>query len=315
MNLRHLALTTVLVVADFTTASAQTPARAPADSSRPAAEAGETWRISPLVVFASGFDSNVNRDAEDLDAIGVAVGAGFDLVNNVRKPTLALAYQAGFHRYTATSRWNRVSHFARAEWTRSLSRDWSLDVTTEMALKGSAEDRELGDQYLLSPQIEFKIDSRLRLRGIGTFRLRRYDADPGRDATNRYFGVELVGRPGRGPRWDLGLRVEDNATRDPRRAYDRYTAYGEWTHPVTRRDRLDAELKVRLQRYPNRLVDVAGGPDVPREDVRWEPSVSWLHQVPRGEVAVTYAYEQRTSNDRDRGYGAHTITMSITARR
>jgi hypothetical protein len=146
-------------------------------------------------------------------------------------------------------------------------------------------------------------------------RLRRYEADPGRDATNRYVGVELVSRPRRGPRWDLGLRVEDNATRDPRRAYDRYTAYGEWNHPLTRRNRLDAELKMRLQRYPNRLVDVARGPDVPREDVRWEPSVSWVRQVPRGEIRVAYAYEQRTSNDPDRDYRAHAITVSVTARR
>ena len=272
-------------------------------------------RVWPVVVLSSGFDSNLNRDREDIDAVGMAVGVGIVVVNDPRKPTLEATYQAGLHRYTGTERWNRVSHFARAAWKRSLARDWTFDLAGEMALKGSAEDRELGDQYLVTPRLEFKVDSLFRVRGYATYRLRRSSGDPGRDATNRYAGLEILGRRTGGPRWEVGGRVEENDTREARRAYDRYTAYGGWEQPVGRRSRLEAALKVRMQRYPNRLVDIPRASDVPREDVRWEPAVSWVHLVPHGELRITYGYEHRTSNDPSRGYRAHSVVVTLTARR
>lgn len=272
-------------------------------------------RVSPVVVFTSGFESNVNRDREDLDALGMSLGAGLVFVDNPRKPTLEATYQAGFHRYSGTNRWNRISHFARVSWERSVARDWTVDVAGEMALKGSAEDRELGDQYLVTPRVEFKLDSLFRVRAFATYRLRRYPTDPGRNATNRYVGGELLGRPSGGARWEVGGRVEENATIEARRTYHRYTVYGGWEQPVGRRSRIETGLKVRLQRYPNRLVDIDGGPDVPRRDVRVEPEVSWVRMLGRSELRVTYGYERRTSNDPSRGYGAHAVAISITARR
>src|SRR5207247_7304395 len=149
----------------------------------------------------------------------------------------------------------------------------------EGSIKGSTEDRELSNQLALAPQLEFRFTSALRLRAFGAWRVRRYEDTPDRNAVNRYGGLELVGRPRSGARWDAGGRYELNAAESDRQRYLRWTWFGALTRPVTAHDRLELEMRYRRQRYPYRLVDVSHGPDVPRRDRRVEPEISWLHTV------------------------------------
>lgn len=274
----------------------------------------ELRRLSPFVTFSGGFDSNINRDSAELDSVGVVAGAGLLFRDNPRKPSLEISYHTGLHRYTATDRWNRLSHFTRVAWEREVAHDLTLENIGEISIKGSTEDRELGDQYLVMPRLEYKIDSRWRVRGYAAYRARRYAEDVGRNAHNGFVGLELRSRASRGARWDVGARLERNAARDPRREYRRWTTYVDWSNAMTRRDRLELELRVRQQRYPYRFVDVDNGPDVLRRDWRVEPTAAWVRAIGRTEFRVQYEFELRRSNDIRRGYHAHGLTFGVTER-
>ncbi|MBK5296441.1 MAG: hypothetical protein JJE40_04720 [Vicinamibacteria bacterium] len=271
-------------------------------------------RFTPFTLASTAFDTNINHNQEDLDAYGMTLGAGVLFRNDPRKPTLELQYQAGFHRYANTNQWDRLSHFARAAWERRLSRRVAFEAVGEGSIKGSTEDRELSNQLSLSPRIEYRITSAWRVRAFGAWRLKRYPDGADRNATNRYGGLELA-RRGPGIRWSTGGRYEVNAAESSRQRYLRWTWFGDLSTPIGRWNRLEVEMRYRRQRYPFRLVDVKGGPDVPRFDVRIEPEITWVHLIDADlEVRAGYAFSGRDSNDPRRDYRSHQVIASVLQR-
>lgn len=285
----------------------------PPPSAGKAPEAGPS-RFTPFAVASTIFDTNINHNEESLDAYGMMVGAGIGFRNDPRKPTLELQYQAGFHRYANTNQWDRLSHFARAAWERRLSRRVAFEAVGEGSIKGSTEDRELSNQLSLSPRLEYRITSAWRVRAFGAWRLKRYPDSADRNATNRYGGLELA-RRGPGIRWSAGGRYEVNAAESSRQRYLRWTWFGDLSTPIGRWNRLEVEMRYRRQRYPFRLVDVKGGPDVPRFDVRIEPEITWVHLIDADlEVRAGYAFAGRDSNDARRDYRSHQVIASLLQR-
>lgn len=293
---------------------AQQPAPLPPQVVRPVT-ANRPSRFTPFAVAFTAFDSNVNHDAQDLDAFGGALGIGGIFRNDPRRPTLEVQYQAGLHRYTSTDRWNRLSHYARTAWNRRLNRRLALEAVGEVSIKGTTEDRELSNQFIASPRVEFRLTPALRLRALGAWRVKRYEDDPGRNAFNRYLGLAFIGRPRAGVRWDAGGRYELNAAESVRQRFLRWTWFGGLSAPVRAHDRLEVEMRYMRQRYPYRLVDVRHGPDVPRRDWRVEPEISWLHSVDEDvDLRIGYAFSGRNSNDPRRDYRSHQVLFSLMQR-
>ncbi len=289
------------------------PAR-PASSAVPAPEVPPS-RFTPFTVASTVFDTNINHSEDDLNAYGMTLGAGVIFRNDPRRPTLEVQYQAGFHRYANTDRWDRLSHFVRAAWERRFTRRIAFEAVGEGSLKGSTEDRELSNQLSLEPRLEYRITPTWRVRGFGAWRLRRYPGSPDRNAINRYGGLELAVRPRSGLRWSAGGRYEVNAAESSRRRYLRWTWFGALTAPVGPRDRLEIEARYSRRRYPFRPVDVKGGPDVPRDDERLEPEITWVHAFnPDVEFRGGYAFSGRDSNDARRDYRSHQVIASLLRR-
>ena len=272
-------------------------------------------RFVPFSVVSTVLDSNINHDADDLGSFGMVAGLGATFKNDPQRPTLEVEYEAGFHRYANTDRWNRVSHHLRAAWERRLNRRFTFEQVGEVSIKGSTEDHELSNQAVVSPRLEYRLVSWLRIRGVGVWRVKRYDDTPDRNAFNRYAALELIGRPQSGLRWTIGGRGELNAAESERQRYERWTWYVDASLPVGRRDRIEVGGRYLRQHYPYRLVDVSGGPDVPRQDARVEPEIAWYHVLgDRVELRAGYAFDSRDSNDPRRVYRSHQTVFSILTR-
>jgi hypothetical protein len=272
-------------------------------------------RLVPFAVATTAFDSNINHDQDDVDAYGAVLGGGFTFRSDPVKPAFELQYQAGVHRYVHGERWNRLSHYVRAQWSAKLTRRIGLETVGEASIKGSTEDQELSNQFAVSPRLEFRLTRVFRARAYGTLRLKRYEDDPTREAFNRYAGTELVGRHEGGTRWSVGGRYEWNGAVSERQQYLRWTWYGDVARPLGSRDRVEVGTRHRIQHYPHRLVDVPRAPDVPRHDTRWEPSAAWVHAIDADiDLRLGYAFSGRRSNDARRDYQSHNVTFSVVQR-
>jgi len=271
-------------------------------------------RLQPYVSVTSVFDTNIDHDKRDVDAIGGVLGAGIYYRNNAADPDFEVNAEVAGHSYSNSSRWDRLSQKVNASYERDLPGRWSFDTTGEISLKGSSEDRELSDQYVVIPRIAYRLSSQTRARVYGALRARRYDDDPGRNAFNRYVGVEFIERVATNRRWEVDLRYEVNDTDNARQHYQRWTFGTAYTFVVAGTDRVDVEVRYRMQRYPFRLVDV-DDTDVQRRDQRGIPRITWTHPLrPNLDLRAGYVRETRFSNDPDREFTADLISLTLLRR-
>ena len=143
---------------------------------------------------------------------------------------------------------------------------------------------------------------------------RRYDEDPGRNAFNRYVGVEFIERVATNRLWEVDLRYEVNETESPRQHYVRWTFGTGYSFVVARADRAEVEVRYRMQRYPFRLVDV-DDLDVQRRDHREIPRITWTHPLRSNlDLRAGYTRETRSSNDPAREFTAHLVTLTLLRR-
>lgn len=277
---------------------------APADSpaSTPA-EADPSW-LQAFSFFASlggNYDTNINHDEEPKRDWGYVVGAG----TRFETDAFELEYEVASHSYENTDRWDRISHSLTTSLDQRLTRRLSVEAVGEVALKGSSEDRELGDQYVFEPRIHYRFSPSNRLRLFGAHRLRRYDEDPQRDATNQYLGAEFRQRIGPG-NLDFGYRWERNRSEGPRNRYRRQTYNAQYATPLADGlHRLALEVKYRPQQYSERFVDDEEDEGL-RRDARWIFSAGASFALGRHlELVPGYKFEFRTSNDPEKEFDAH----------
>lgn len=257
------------------------------------------------------FDSNIDRNDEEIESYGGVVGLLLQYQRRAGRYRVSGEYETAAHQYTTTDRWNRVSHRVRGLVRRELGDRWNVEAVSELSLRGSSEDRNLGDQLVVEPRVNFALDDDSALRLYGALRVRRFDEEPDQNALNRYLGLEFAQEVGRGREWEVGFRYEFNDAESDRRRYLRRTWHTAFATEIGRRDELEFELKIRARRYTDRYVEVEEE-DVPRQDHRWIPSVEWSRTIWQGlGVAVKYEFETRASNDPDRSYSGHQAAVSL----
>jgi hypothetical protein len=261
-------------------------------------------------------DSNIDHDLEARPDVGVVLSAGFGWRNRPARPNLEFAYEAAFHRYRNSPKWDRTSHHALGAFEASPGRRLRLHTLLDASIKGSSEDRETADQYALVPRVDLRLWRELTVRLEAAGRLKRYPSpDRDHDALNNYGRAELRMRRGRA-RIELGSRYETNDARSDRYDFVRWTHGVEVDFRLGSRDRLGIEARYRDQRYQRRLVNTGTGRAV-RHDVRWIPALSWEHRFVGRPLALAldYKYEWRNSNDPDRDFRAHLVSLGFVVGR
>jgi hypothetical protein len=264
--------------------------------------------------LSSVFDSNLDRDEESLDVYGLVAGAQAMFERRRDDDDLRLEYEAALHRYSRTDKWDRLSHKLRGRYEREVGSRWTLGAESEITIKGSSEDRTVGDQYILEPRLEYEIADDSEARVYGAFRLRRYDQEPEQNAVNRYAGAEFTQKFGGKREWEVGLRYEVNDAERSRRYYRRWTWHTRLVTPLSARDELELELKLRARVFPERFVEMEDEL-VPRQDRRWSPSLVWTRALSGSMgLEVEYEYETRSSNDPEQAFKGHQLRLSLLFR-
>lgn len=313
-----LVVTWAISLTNVHAAAAQTPARGPRSVKVPADSLRDTsvsrqHVVKPVtahVLLSSAYDSNIERDERNLPSYGLITGLGAKYQKREIRPPVQLSYEIARHAYTRGDEWNRISQDLNLVLARRLSRKFFLETIGEVALKGSSEDRDIGNQYIFLPRLNYRLSLARRLRVYGGYRIRRYDVDTGRDAANRYAGVEFRNISASRGQWENGYRYETNSARAQRRSYTRRSYFTAWTAPLRGGDQMVLELQYRSQRYDKRPVSV-DGIMTPRHDHRLLPSLEWVHPINHNAaLALDYTFEYRTSNDPSKDYQDHWLVLT-----
>ena len=273
---------------------------------------GPEWFLD--LISVGGYDSNADGEPNGLASVGGAMGARGTFRSRADAPLLELTYEVGGHLHTPDSRWNRVSQAASAVVAYQLAGAWRAQVRLEATLSGSSEDRDLGDVYMIRPRLERRLTSEVALRLDGAYRIKRDAESSAKDAVNRYLAASVRLRPARRLALDLGVREERNAAVAERNRYARRT-FGVTARGVAwGRDTVETAIKWQSKRYPARPVTI-GNTVVAREDQRLTPSIGWMHPLALGSsIEAVYSFERRSSNDPDKGYVGHSVTLTMTRR-
>jgi hypothetical protein len=284
--------------------------RTPRPASESVTKARRFWFFGTL---SNVFDSNIEQEPQGLRSSGYVAGMGFHFQNSTEKPSFAIEYEAGLHRYTNTDKWNRVSHSLTTSYKRHLFGRWYARTTGELALRGSSEDRELNNQYLLGQQIEYRPTANIRLIGFAAYRLKRDPLDPGKNSIDPYIGAKFVQRLRGERKWELGYRNDHNRSWDARNRYVRWSYGAQFETPLFQRDRLTFEASYRPRLFA-RTVKVDGA-RVPRRDQRWGFGVLWERPLnQRVTMGVFYRFEKRLSNNPEKRYNEHQPGLHFTYR-
>jgi len=280
---------------------------------------GPQRRLWFYASLSSLFDSNIDHDEENVRSFGLVPSVGVHFQSSLERPSFQLDYETAYHSYTNTARWDRTSHKARASYERRLSRWLSSETVGELTIRGSAEDRELNNQFVLGQEFELRASRSRRFKVFAAYRLKRYSDDPGRNAINPYVGAAFEQRFAGGRSLEVSYRYDKNRSENPRNRYVRWTYGAEFKTPFLRRDALlTIEARYRPQLYA-RIIEIededGDDEDVTRRDRRWIVGASW--QRPLNDslaLGLGYRFEARRSNDVERNFNSHLAGVTLTYR-
>lgn len=287
--------------------------RSPARSKSKAGEASAPPRLWFTMSLTSVFDSNLEDDATGLHSFGLVPGVGVHFQDNPEKPSFEADYEVALHRYTNSTKYDRVSQSLTASYRRQLTPRLQARTTGEMSLKGSSEDRDVNNEYVLEQQLQYRLNPANRLRLFGAYRLKRYPLeDVGKNAVDPYLGMRFDQKLSGGRGWEVLYRYDKNRSQDPKDRYVRWTYDAQFTTPVfrERRDLLTLDLRYAPRLYARQIkVD---NERVPRRDQRWTFDV--LYERPLAEkikLGLNYRYETRSSNDPDKNFNSHLFAVTF----
>jgi hypothetical protein len=280
-------------------------------------EGGETKsdakRFWLYAQVSSVFDTNILHDEQSLNSFGLVPSLGAHFQNDAEKPSLEADYEVALHRYGRTDEFDRTSHNLEVSYRRQFARRWYARTTGEVSIKGSSEDRDINNQYILEQQIQYRLNPANRLAVFAAYRVKHYPlADAAKSAIDPYFGGRFQQRlPGeRG--WGLSYRYDKNRSRGEKDRYVRSTYGAEFFTPVfnNRHDllTLGAGYAPRLYARQVKVDDVR----VPRHDRRWKFDA--LYERPLGQdvrLGLSYGFEKRTSNDPDKKFNSHLFGVTF----
>jgi hypothetical protein len=265
--------------------------------------------------LASVFDTNITHDEQQVSAFGLVPSLGFHFRDNAERPSLEVDYEVGLHRYTNTDEFNRVSQSFTTVYRKQLAKRLYAKSTAEVSLKGSSEDRDVNNNYVVEQQLQYRLPSNTRVAGFAAYRMKRYpllDADS--NAIDSYAGAKIEQRLRGDRRLELTYRYDRNRAWDPRNNYFRRTYSLEFETPLSlqRRDTLSAEFRYSPRTYETRLTKV-NGVRVPRHDDRWVFDVIYQRLIrPNMVLAFEYEFETRNSNDPDKRFTSNAFGLTFT---
>ncbi|MGE0440064.1 MAG: hypothetical protein AB7L66_02860 [Gemmatimonadales bacterium] len=255
-------------------------------------------------------DTNLEHDETPDRAWGGVLGMGLEFQSSRTRPVLALRYEVAGHQYSIPAQWNRVSQAGAARLALRPNRRLTLETDAEVTLKGSSEDRDLGNQYLARQTIAWRPWRRTTVEVAAAFRLRRYEDNLDRNGTNRYVRLELGQRLGEAVEVKASWRGERNEADGPRYRYARHTGELELETGLPA-GRLTLGGRLRRQEYPERLVEDLPDP-TRRLDWRYQGTATWEVWPWRSfGIVMEYQYEGRRSNDPDKAFVAHQVGLSF----
>lgn len=280
---------------------------------------GARRRLWFYASLSSLFDSNIDHDENNARSFGLVPSVGVHFQSSLEKPALQLDYETALHSYTNASRWDRASHKMRASFERRFGRRFVAETTGEMTFKGSSEDRELSNQYVLGQEFELRATQSRRFKVFGAYRLKRYPDDPGRNSINPYIGGAFEQRFAGGRSFALSYRYDKNRSWRQRNRYIRWTYGADFKTPFLRRDALlTVEARYRPQLYARTIeVEDENGHDrdVTRRDRRWIAGASWQRPFKDNLlVGFGYRFEARRSNDVEKNFNSHLAGVTLTYR-
>jgi hypothetical protein len=332
MNMRKylFALTVSLLLACAAAAQERTDTSAPAGKGAAPKKKSSSARSKPqprgetaggaarrlwfTMSLSSVFDTNVEDDETGVNSFGLVPSLGVHFRNDAEKPSFEADYEVGFHRYTNTQKYDRVSHNLTASYRLQLSRRWQARTNGEISLKGSSEDRDVNNQYVLEQELHYRVNPSNRLRLFGAYRVKRYPLeDVGKNAVDPYFGARFDQKLKGGRGWEVIYRYDKNRSQDPKDFYVRRTYGAQFTTPLSRerRDLLTLDVRFAPRLYARQVkVD---GERVPRRDRRW--TADFLYERPLRQdvrMALNYRYETRGSNDPEKNFDSHLFGASFS---
>ena len=271
-------------------------------------------RVWVYMSLSSMFDSNINHDEESLNSFGVVPSVGVHFQNDAETPSFEADYEVALHRYTKTNAYNRFSQNFTASYRRQFARRWVMRTTGEISLKGSSEDRDVNNQYVLEQQIQYRINANNRVRAFGAYRTKRYSLDErGKNAVDPYIGARFDQKLKGGRGWEIIYRYDKNRSQDPKDFYVRRTYGAQFFTPLfkNRHDLLTLEARYAPRLYARQVkVD---GVRVPRRDQRWELDVLYERPLRQDvQLGLNYGYEKRNSNDPDKKFDSHLFGVTFT---
>lgn len=271
------------------------------------------WWVS--MSLASVYDTNITHDEQLVGAFGLVPSFGFHFRDNAERPSFEADYEVALHRYNHTDEFDRVSHNMTAVYRKQLAKRLYSKTTTEISLKGSSEDREINNNYILEQQLQYRLPFNTRVAGFAAYRLKRYPLiEQDSNSIDSYAGAKVEQRFRGDRRVELTYRYDHNRAWDPRNNYIRRTYSLEFQTPLSirRRDSLSAEMRYAPRDYQNRTTRV-NGVRVPRHDDRWVFSVLYERLLrPDLSMALEYQFEKRNSNDVDKIFTSNVFGLSFT---
>lgn len=260
------------------------------------------------------FDSNVEHDERRLRSFGFVPSFGFHFQNDAEKPSFEAEYEVGFHRYTRTDSFDRVSHYFTSAYRKRLPGRFSSRTTAEVSLKGSSEDRDVNNQYSLEQQLQYRVTPTARVSAFAAYRIKRYPlVDAGKNAIDPYVGGKFQHELKGGREWELSYRYDKNRSQDPKDRYVRWTYEAQFATPLfrSRRDLLTVEARYSPRLYA-RQIKVDGGGRAARKDRRWVFEFDYERPLSRGvRLGLGYQFEKRDSNDPEKKFDAHVLGITF----
>ncbi len=257
----------------------------------------------------NAFDGNLTRDEVPLRSYGLAPGVSVRY--NPPGPFEA-GYDVAFLEYTATDRWDRVSHAVSASMTRRLA-GVRLQTRAEGTWKVPADTLDLTRQAEVSERATVALAESTRLQLTAAWRYRYYIDHPETSGISPYLSGRLDRRFG-DRHAVVGYRFQ---TRQSRARADRFRRQGYsvgFSTPVTRPDdELALEFEFRPQIYQG-FIDESPDP-VRRRDRRVVMTAEYERPVgARITMRWLAGFQKRTSNDPDKRFTDPTVALTLRYR-
>lgn len=296
-----------------TTAAAKKRSKS-SSGKKPQQEAGNVpRRLWFTFSLSSEFDSNIDDDEESVNSFGIVPSAGVHFQNNVEKPSFEADYEVALHRYTNTDKYDLVSHNFHTSYRLQLTRKLQARTTGEVSIRGSSEDHDVNNQYVLEEQLQYRLNSDNRLRFFAAYRVKRYPLeDVGKNAIDPYIGVRFDRKLKGGRGWEIMYRYDKNRSQDPKDRYVRRMYSAQFHTPLFkgRGDLLTLETRYSPRLYARQVkVD---GERVPRNDKRWGFDV--LYERPlrdNVQMGLKYSFDTRNSNDPEKNFSSHIFGVTF----